>query len=121
MSNLSAHVGPVSTKEKASWALFDVGNSPFATLMITVFFGKFFQDHIVPRHLASKAHTLWAITISSAMGLVALSSPVMGAIADRSGRKKPLLATYVAACALFTGILSTVTLNSTTGMIMSMV
>ncbi len=55
------------------------------------------------------------------MGLVALSSPVMGAIADRSGRKKPLLATYVAACALFTGILSTVTLNSTTGMIMSMV
>jgi UMF1 family MFS transporter len=112
---------PASNKEKFSWALFDVANSPFATLMITVFFGKFFQEHIVPQRLANKAHTLWAITISSAMALVALSSPVMGAIADRSGRKKPLLTVYVIACALFTAALSLVGLNSTSGMIISMV
>lgn len=121
MSTTAADTSPVTTKEKYSWALFDVANSPFATLMITVFFGKFFQQHIVPREYANKAHTLWAVTISFAMALVALTSPVMGAIADRSGRKKPLLTVYVAACAAFTALISTVTVNSTTGMIMAMV
>ena len=70
---LPTAMAPVTTREKASWAMFDVANSPFATLMITVFFGKFFQEHVVPRSLAHRSHTLWAATISTAMALVALA------------------------------------------------
>ncbi|MDP3273622.1 MAG: MFS transporter [Deltaproteobacteria bacterium] len=111
---------PVAASERVSWALFDFANSPFATLMITVFYGKFFQEHIVPAHLRHRAHTLWAITVSSAMALVALSSPVVGAIADRSGRKRPLLWGYVAVCAIATVVTGLVPLGSTAGMILAM-
>lgn len=101
--------------------MFDVANSPFATLMITVFFGKFFQEHVVPRSLAHRSHTLWAVTVSTAMALVALSSPVVGAIADHSGRKKPLLAVYVTVCAVATTLIATVSVGTTAGMITAMV
>jgi UMF1 family MFS transporter len=101
--------------------MFDVANSPFATLMITVFFGKFFQEHVVPRTLAGKSHTLWAVTVSSAMALVALTAPVVGAIADHSGRKKPLLAAYITVCAIATIFIATVPLGTTGGMIAAMV
>jgi UMF1 family MFS transporter len=111
---------PATKHEKASWAMFDVANSPFATLMITVFFGKFFQEHVVPRSLAHRAHSLWAITISSAMALVALSAPVVGAIADHSGRKKPLLTAYVLVCAIATCLIATVTVGTTAGMLTAM-
>jgi UMF1 family MFS transporter len=100
--------------------MFDVANSPFATLMITVFFGKFFQEHVVPRSLAHRSHTLWAATISTAMALVALSAPVVGAIADHSGRKKPLLTAYVIVCAIATALIATVTTGTLAGMITAM-
>jgi UMF1 family MFS transporter len=111
---------PVLARERASWALFDVANSPFATLMITVFFGRFFQQHVVPSALAHRAHTLWAVTISTAMALVALTSPVTGAIADRSGRKKPLLAGYVLVCAVATAAIAAIPLGTTAGMLAAM-
>lgn len=100
--------------------MFDVANSPFATLMITVFFGKFFQEHVVPRSLAHRSHTLWAATISTAMALVALSSPVVGAIADHSGRKKPLLTAYVIVCAVATALIATIPTGTLAGMITAM-
>lgn len=107
-------------REKWSWALFDVANSPFSTLMITVFFGKFFQERVVPASLQGKSHTLWAVTVSSAMALVALSSPVVGAVADHSGRKKPLLATYVSICAIATALIATVPVGTLPGMLLAM-
>jgi len=113
-------MAPATAREKASWAMFDVANSPFATLMITVFFGKFFQEHVVPRSLAHRSHTLWAATISTAMALVALSAPVVGAIADHSGRKKPLLTAYVIVCAIATALIATVTTGTLAGMITAM-
>jgi UMF1 family MFS transporter len=75
---------------------------------------------VVPRSLAHRAHTLWAGTISTAMALVALTSPVVGAIADHSGRKKPLLTGYVIACAVFTAALATITVGTTAGMLTAM-
>lgn len=87
--------------ERVSWCLFDFANSAFVTIMITAFYGRYFTD-VIARHSRAPS-TLWGSAIALAMALVALSSPVLGAIADRTGNKRTMLRLYtvvnVLACA----------------------
>jgi UMF1 family MFS transporter len=100
--------------------MFDFANSPFPTIMITAFYGAFFQSHVVPHALAQRSHTMWAATVSASMALVAASSPVVGAVADQAGLKRRLLAVYVALCALATTTVALWPIGTTTGMWLSM-
>jgi len=81
--------------------MYDFANSAFVTIMITAFYGRYFTD-VIARGSRAPA-TLWGVGIGVAQALVALSSPLLGAIADRSGRKRTMLRIYtlvnVAACA----------------------
>ena len=74
----------------ASWCLFDFANSAYTTLIITVAFSVYFQEAVVnaPDNTGDR---LWGIANFIAMAVVAVTSPVMGALADYSGRKKFLL------------------------------
>jgi len=73
-----------------SWCLFDFANSSFTTLIATVAFAVYFRDVVV--HAAdNRGDQLWGIANFLAMLAVALSSPIMGALADYSGRKKLFL------------------------------
>lgn len=87
--------------ERFSWCLYDFANSAFVTIMITAFYGRYFTD-VIARGSRAPA-TLWGVGIGLAQALVALSSPLLGAIADRSGRKRTMLRIYtlvnVVACA----------------------
>jgi UMF1 family MFS transporter len=85
---------PATFRERASWCLFDFANSAFVTIMITAFYGRYFTD-VLARGSRAPA-TLWGGGVAVSMALVALSSPILGAVADRSGRKRSLLRTYVA-------------------------
>jgi UMF1 family MFS transporter len=73
--------------------MFDFANSSYTTIVVTFFFSLVFTRLIA----AGPAADLWwgrAITISNAT--VLLFSPLVGAIADESGRKKGFLfATYL--------------------------
>src|SRR5512143_3486995 len=87
--------------EVLSWSLYDFGSSAFNTLMVTFIFNRFFVQviscHDAAGHLCSTAASsadynhgtvLWARAINISAVLVALLSPVLGAVADYSGRKK---------------------------------
>ncbi len=95
------HADVASGRERFAWCLYDFANSAFVTIMITAFYGRYFTD-VIARGSRAPA-TLWGLSIGVAQALVALSSPVLGAIADRSGRKRMLLRVYtlvnVLACA----------------------
>ena len=80
--------------ERFSWCLFDFANSAFVTIMITAFYGRYFTD-VIARG-SRLATTMWGTAIALAMAIVALTSPLLGAVADRSGRKRTLLRSYVA-------------------------
>lgn len=79
--------------ERASWCLFDFANSAFVTVMITAFYSRFFTD-VIARHTRAPA-SLWGAGIALSMLVVALISPVLGAIADRGACKRKLLRIYV--------------------------
>jgi UMF1 family MFS transporter len=80
--------------ELRAWALYDWANSVFMTTGLNVFpiFFRTVAAAELPPHVAS-GH--FALSTSLSVTIVALLSPVLGAIADHAGRKKALLAAFV--------------------------
>ena len=74
----------------ASWCLYDWANSAFTTLVVTFVYATYFSQTFAED--ADRGTALWSrgITISSL--IIALVSPVLGAMADRSGLRRRFLA-----------------------------
>ena len=73
-------------REIISWALYDVGNSAFTTLVVTFIFSAWFTNAIAPD--PDRGTILWSRAVNASALIVALLSPLIGAMADNSGRKK---------------------------------
>ena len=86
-----------------SWCLYDWANSAFNTVIGTFVFSVYFARGIYGDETAGSA--VWGFALGAAGLGVALLSPVLGAIADNSGRRKPWLAVLVALTLLPTAAL----------------
>lgn len=76
-------------REIFAWAVYDFGNSAYTTLIITFIYSAYFTQAIAPD--PDRGAILWSRAVNVAALCVALISPVAGAIADYSGRKKLFL------------------------------
>ncbi len=83
--------GRHSTDKRAiwSWALYDFGNSAFTTLIVTFIYGVVFAQRIAPDGDTGTA--IWANGIALTAVIVALTSPFLGAMADRGGHRRRYL------------------------------
>jgi len=79
-----------------SWALYDFANSPFTTLVVTFIYATYFSQVIAPDEITGTA--LWSRAVTVTAVVVALLSPLMGAVADRGGYRKLFLAAFTLAC-----------------------
>ena len=68
------------------WSLYDFANQPFTTLVITFIYGTFFTTVLADNEITGTI--LWSRGISLTGIIVALLSPIMGALADRGGYRK---------------------------------
>jgi len=93
--------------EILSWCLYDFADSSFTTLIVTVSYSMYFRS-VVAARLGAGADFYWGLCIAVSMILVALSSPVLGAVADAAGRKKTMLALYAGTSIVFTALLGAV-------------
>jgi UMF1 family MFS transporter len=76
-----------------SWALYDWGNSAFATTVMAGFFPIFYST--LSKDLSVQDSQFWFnITLAGSSILVAATAPILGAIGDRSGGRKRFLATF---------------------------
>ncbi len=76
------------TKEELSWVLYDVGNSAFVLVMVTAIMPIYFKD-VAAAHLPGAVSTAnWGFANSTASLILALLSPILGAMADYKQRKK---------------------------------
>src|SRR5450755_2789829 len=75
-----------------SWIFFDWAAQPYFTLITTFVFAPYFATHVAPD--AASGQALWGFATAAAGMLIALMSPVLGAIADSSGRRKPWIAAF---------------------------
>ena len=72
---------------QVSWALYDWANSAFSAVIITFVIATYFSQGIAVDAATGTAQWGWALTGSGIA--IALLSPVLGAIADAGGRRKP--------------------------------
>jgi UMF1 family MFS transporter len=125
---MTAPTAPVSTRrERTGWYFYDWAMSAFSTTVITVFLGPFLTSiteqaagcalgadecdgRVHPFGLSIAAGSYFPYLVSLSVLLTVFVLPVMGAIADRAERKKPLLA-----AAAFVGAGSTIAMAFVTG------
>lgn len=72
------------------WMLFDWAAQPFFTVIITFIFGPYLVSRLTEDHATGQA--VWSYTLTISGVVIALLAPVMGAIADASGPRKPWIA-----------------------------
>ena len=89
-------------REAVGWVAYDFANSAFAVVVLAVIFNTYYTSviaggeagttfHLFGHVLLVPAVTLYSFINVLALGLVALASPVIGALADYSGRKRRYL------------------------------
>jgi UMF1 family MFS transporter len=69
------------------WMLFDWAAQPFFTVVTTFVFGPYFVSRMVADPAEGQA--AWGFGVAAAGFLIAILSPVLGSIADQTGRRKP--------------------------------
>src|ERR1051326_5675415 len=75
-----------------SWIFFDWAAQPYFTLITTFVFAPYFATHVASG--AASGQALWGFATAAAGMAIALLSPLLGAIADASGRRKPWIAAF---------------------------
>src|ERR1700686_898140 len=75
-----------------SWIFFDWAAQPYFTLITTFVFAPYFATHVASD--PASGQSLWGFATAASGLTIALLSPVLGAIADASGRRKPWIAAF---------------------------
>ncbi|WP_368396646.1 MFS transporter [Streptomyces sclerotialus] len=98
-------------REQRGWYWYDWANSVYSTTVLTVFLGPYLtsvakaaadaEGFVHPLGIPVRAGSFYAYSVSASLLLSVLVMPLAAALADRSGRKKPLLGgcAYVGAAA----------------------
>ena len=90
-----ARVGLVTAEQRA-WAWYDWANSAFFTTVVTAVFPGFYATYAASGLAPAEATARFGLVTTLSMATIAISAPVLGAMADYSGSKKRLLALCVA-------------------------
>jgi UMF1 family MFS transporter len=92
-------MGMVSHRKRIwGWYFFDWASQPYNTLLLTFIFGPYFTSTLSANLIAdgmadgaarAQAQAYWGWGLAAAGILIAVLAPILGAIADNSGRKLP--------------------------------
>jgi UMF1 family MFS transporter len=96
----------MNRKQVGAWALYDFANSVFPAVVVAVVFQIYFTGTIVGNE-AGEGDWWWGRAVSLSALIVALSAPLLGAIADRSGVRKRFMGFYVLMCVTAVGLFTT--------------
>ncbi len=109
-----------STREQRAWYVYDWANSAFQTSVITVFAGPYLtalaeaaagsDGFLRPLGVPIRAGALYPYLVSLSALLQVVAMPIVGALADRTGRRRLLLGITA-----FTGATATVLLPTVRG------
>ncbi|MEW1637155.1 MFS transporter [Streptomyces sp. NPDC093801] len=108
----AADAAAARRREQHGWYFYDFACSVYSTSVLTVFLGPYLtavakaaadsDGYVHPLGIPVRAGSFFAYTVSLSVILAVVIMPLAGAAADRTGRKKPLLA-----AAAYTGAAAT--------------
>lgn len=82
--------------ELRAWALYDWANSAFFLVIVTGLFPVYYQKVAAAGMEAERANLFFSWTTSAALALAAFAGPILGALADFLGKRKLLMAIFIA-------------------------
>lgn len=83
---------PATPAARLAWMLFDWAAQPFATLITTFVFAPYFAAHVAASPVQGQA--IWGWAAGTAGLVIALCSPLCGAMGDAVGPRKPWIAGF---------------------------
>ena len=89
-------------RERWAWYFYDFGNSAYAAVVLLAVYSAYFKQTVVG---GAEGSRYWGFSIGIAMLVVALISPVLGALADFSATKKRVLLVFTTIAVIFTAML----------------
>jgi len=97
----------MNRRQVVAWTLYDFANSSFAAVIAATIYATYYAQVVVGND-RGEGDLWWGRLISTSMAIVALTSPIMGGIADRAGIRKRLffMTTYLSVGA--TALMATV-------------
>jgi UMF1 family MFS transporter len=94
--------------ELRAWAMYDWANSAFVTTVITAVFPAYFAAVACAGAPGDVATDRLAFGTAIALALIAILSPILGALADRAPIKKRMLLVFTTMGVIVTALLATV-------------
>ena len=83
----------MNRKHVAAWTLYDLAGSIYSAVIVAAVFNVYFVDFIVGNE-DGRGDQVWGWVGSLSVAIVAVSSPLLGSIADRAGVRKQLMVLY---------------------------
>ena len=83
----------MNRKHVAAWTLYDLAGSIYSAVIVAAVFNVYFVDFIVGNE-DGRGDQVWGWVGSLSVAIVAVSSPLLGSIADRAGVRKRLMVLY---------------------------
>ncbi len=94
-----------NNRQVFAWALYDWANSAFAVTIMAGFFPVFFKQYWSVGEEATTSSFYLGVANSSASLVIVVLAPLLGALADQGGGKKPFLFLFALLGILMTGAL----------------
>lgn len=95
----------LTTRERWAWVIFDWADQAFATVIIGVVLPIYYVEVAGAGLEENLGEVYWAYTLAFSFGIVAVSSPILGAIADHMERSRAFLAAFTVLGVVSTGAL----------------
>ncbi len=99
MASVATNIPAISARKRIwGWYFFDWASQPYNTLLLTFIFGPYFaqtataslvEDGMALPAAKAQAQAYWGYGLTVAGIAIALLAPVLGAVADSSGRRLP--------------------------------
>ncbi|MFT6426240.1 MAG: UMF1 family MFS transporter [Celeribacter sp.] len=100
----------VSTSKRIKgWMMYDWASQPYHTLILTFIFGPYFAEQVIA-HLSAtglddasaraQAQSIWGTGLTISGLTIAVLAPILGAVADGTGRRLPWIWVFSACYAL---------------------
>ena len=90
-----------------AWVLYDFANSAFAAIVLATIYPAYYANLVVG-NADGRGDFWWGAAVSTSMVLVALTSPLLGGIADHAGVRKRFLVWLTLVAVVATALLATV-------------
>ncbi|HEV8438484.1 MAG TPA: MFS transporter [Methylomirabilota bacterium] len=90
-----------------AWTLYDFANSSFAAVIFATVYAAYYALAVVGNQ-RGEGDLWWGRVVSVSMAVVAVTSPLLGGVADRAGVRRPLFVGFTALSVAATALMATV-------------